>query len=550
MRGRIPACIAMLMTCTLIHADVEVKALLVPYSSAEPTVIGSGIDLELINQARFTCLASTDTAHWLDGEGSVATNAQVDLISDYNSLAKTLDLEVDYKSKADVSIQSLKAGGSVNLNIKYDTFAMDQQHTTAVVFKASSDYGRLGLSDYKLQPEFAKLLADGNAKTFRARCGTHTVVATQRQSMVAAVVTITDLTNSSKRSIEALFKSAFSGSAKLPVGAASASTETKLAWKNIVETAKKVGTVHITYEARGGSGIADATKLAITADPSNLDSILSAIASVGQGFSRDNSGTKAYILVPNSVFGAPPNVDSYAKLESLNQYYLRLDRIDYAITRVAGYKASFPELYRNVYLKKERELAALRANLLGVLETCVTKDYCPRLEEGRIDVLFVEDILLPDSFELGCGYSSFESVGENGRGTKAQVLSSISVNFRGRVRLAEYVSVETALINRFGADVSGVHLIPQFVSYSSTFPDKSGVARISAIVDFKVLHPQVETSNGNVYVRNVDDLTRERDVLQNSVYGISMQAKNGLSIVNTIGPPFGGNCPAVRTGAL
>ena len=149
-------------------ASDDYRSLSVPWSDNNATTIGSGLDVDLINQQRFTCLSfKDDDVKWLDGAGAVKTTATIELVSDYQSLAKTLDLEVDYKSKADVGIAALKAGGSVDLNLKYATFAKDESRTLAIVVKALSNYGRRGLVKYTLDDRFAKLIREGKFDQFR-----------------------------------------------------------------------------------------------------------------------------------------------------------------------------------------------------------------------------------------------------------------------------------------------------------------------------------------------------------------------------------------------
>jgi hypothetical protein len=179
----------------------ELRSLSIPYSPMAGIAVGSGVDIDLVNQQRFTCLDFQGTdVRWLDGDGAIATNASVDLVTDYESLAKTLDLEVDYKSKADVGLAKLKAGAEVNLNVKYSDFAKDEARSLALVFSAKSDYGRQGLQPFHLQQEFQQLISDQKYDDFRKRCGTHSIVAVRRQSAVAVVVMISELTHSAKKS--------------------------------------------------------------------------------------------------------------------------------------------------------------------------------------------------------------------------------------------------------------------------------------------------------------------------------------------------------------
>ncbi len=230
---------------------VDTGSLAVPYSATSTTTIGSGIDVDLINQQRFNCLTFQDSdIKWLDTDGSTRTTATVELVTDYKSLAKTLNLEADYKSKADVSIAALKAGASMSLNVKYDTFAKDENRSLAIVVKAQSDYGRKGLRKYTLDQEFQDLLNANDDQTFRQRCGTHTVVAEHRTALVAAVILLNEVSASGRQSLESMFKSSGNFSGSINVAQVTASSESTASFKKLVETASKLSKMSISFESK------------------------------------------------------------------------------------------------------------------------------------------------------------------------------------------------------------------------------------------------------------------------------------------------------------
>ena len=266
------------------------RSLSVPYSSQNPITIGSGIDIDLINQQRYTCLnLDPDAARFLDGAGAVKTDATVELISDYKSLANTLNLEVDYKSKGDVSIAALKAGGSVEFSSKYENFAKDEDRSLAIVFKASSDFGRKGLSDFVLKKEFSDLIVNGKHDEFRSRCGTHTVVAQQNVVMVAIVVLLSDVTSSSKKALEATYKSNITASGSIGIAELSGSVDKKIVWKSLIEAASRVGKMKVQFASTGGAGVTDALKVMSIPDPAKIEEVLKTLKEAGSTFIQSNS---------------------------------------------------------------------------------------------------------------------------------------------------------------------------------------------------------------------------------------------------------------------
>ncbi|BAN22494.1 putative uncharacterized protein [Caballeronia insecticola] len=402
-----PHCVArrlfMVIACCLLvplaHGTDDYRSLSIPRSNNNAITIGSGIDVDLVNQQRSACLNYKDSdVAWLDGAGAVQTNATIELVSDYTSLAKTLNLEVDYKSKADVNFAALKAGASSSLNIKYDSFAKDENRNLAIVVKAFSDYGRRGLTQYSLDEKFRHLIDDKKFDEFRTACGTHTVVAQHNQSMVAVVLLISASSAASKKSIEATYKTAFEGKATINAVGVSGNVEMGTRWKTIVETAERLGKIKIDFESRGGAGISDALKVAVSADPENINSILSTLTTIGTSFTQTTSAPVGYLLVPNTVFGVKEKVSDPAKLEALNNYYLQLTRVDYAISRVDGYNVSFPDLavkyqsspqmlelraYRNAYFG-ERDRRFRERDRFGKVGRCAVSIVDFLASSGRV----------------------------------------------------------------------------------------------------------------------------------------------------------------------
>ena len=77
-------------------------------------------------------------------------------------------------------------------------------------------------------------------------------------------------------------------------------------------------------------------------------------------------------------------------------------------------------------------------------------------------------------------------------------------------------------------------------------PAADGFVRVLAQLDNQIFRPEVTASAGTVAITNLDALQAKHQRLLSSVYAIEMQAKNGMFIRNTVGPPFGGNCPVQK----
>ncbi|MCX4175641.1 MULTISPECIES: hypothetical protein [Paraburkholderia] len=520
----------------------DFRTLSVPWSHSSPTTIGSGIDVDLINQQRFSCLNFVDTdLKWLDSDGAVSTSASIELVSDYKSLARTLGLEVDYKSKADVSIAALKAGGSLDLHLKYDSFAKDESRTAAIVIKAASDYGRRGLRNYPLKADLAELITEGKFDEFRQRCGTHTVVAEHRDALVAIVITLSDITSSSKQAFEGMYKTSVSGSGTINAATVSGNADFSTRWNSLIEAAARMGTLKVSFESRGGAGISDATKLAITSDPTKIDQILAAISTIGASFTKENSAPVEYLLISNTAFGVKNKLSDTSKLDALNTYYLRLSRLDYALDKIDGYKSSFPDIYKNYYSKYLISLRSQRTELVNGIEACAIYDKCDYVMPAELSALFADDIVTADTVKLDCSYKRYDTADHK---VKLNVLTNAAVVVRGRARLTEYVSLPTAILSRFGPEPNApMQMVTAFQAFAMSAVGADGTSRIVAQVDNVIFTPDVSIATGTITINNLSEMTIQRQNLLASVYGIGIQAKNGMFTQNTVGPPYGGDCP-------
>ena len=522
-------------------ADVEDVNMAVPYSATLPTTVGTGLDFDLINQARFTCAPVKETdLIWLDTQGSIETKATIELVTDYTSLAKTLNLEVDYKSKADVSIAALKGGASVDMNIKYDTFAKDESRTLALVVKAQSDYGRKGLRNRPpLDAKYQALIDSGDFAKFRELCGTHTVTAEHHTAMIATVITLSDVSASARQSLQTMFKTGANFGGTISAATVSGSVDMTTTWKQLIETGNQLGKMHIDFESKGGLGIPDATKLAITNDPRKLDVILAQLATVGTSFTKENSGIAEYVVASNSGYGLRTELVNPEKLDRLNSYYLALSKVDFALKRIDDYKTSLPSMYTMVYVPVVGKLKLQRSNLVTLVEKCVLKDDCPYVAAARLDVLYVEDIVQPDTFEMNCYYKRFDS---NSGNIKTNVLNTAALVLTGKARLTNYVSVPTAIVSRLG-DTGVGSGSPIFQSFSMAVPDAMGTARFKAQLDTIYFNPTANITDNAVTVTNLNDIVAARKRALGSIYGLEIQARNGQTVMNSVGPAYGGDCP-------
>lgn len=525
------------------RAQPTLKAVAIPWSTANALTIGTGVDVDLIDQQRGTCLEQNATdVIWLDGTGATQTQSKMELVTSYESLTNTLNLEVDYKSKANLDFSALKAGGSLNLNVKYDTFAKDESRTLAIVFKAWSDYGRRGLAKYSLDTAKAKLIAEGKYAEFRAACGTHTIVAQHNEAGLAVVILLMDLTAESKRALETSFSTNFSAAGSVEAVKLSGSIDMQANWKTFMTTASRLSKVQVTFESKGGAGISDSVKVAVAPDPTRLDAILTALQSVSPSFTQSASVPVQYLLVSNSVFGLQKEVADAAKLDTLNGYYLQLAKVDFAISRIDTYASSFPALVP-IYKTDPKvvNLRSYRGRLVDAIEACALRNECTYQPPKALGVLFAEDILTDTNVVLKCTYTRYNtpdgSIGVN-------VITNAAAILSGKARLVSHVGLSTVILTRLGPTSTAVRpMVTRWLSLSTKPNDRTDTAEILAQIDNQTFREVVETSAGAIRLVNEDQMNRALQDMLRSVYTIEIQYDNGISVVNTVGPPFGGNCP-------
>lgn len=545
MRTFMRLAVAITTTCgaLAVEAQPALQAVSIPWSNANAITVGSGIDIDLIDQQRGTCLAQGPSdVSWLDNSGTIQTRSTMELVSTYQALTKTLALEVDYKAKADLDIFALKAGGSLHLNLKYDTFARDESRSLAVVFKAWSDYGRRGFGKYSLDKQYADLIAAGDYDGFRTKCGTHTVVAQHNEAMVAIVILISDLSAESKQTLESLFSNNFNASGAIDAAKLSGSVDAATNFKSFIDTASRLSKVSVTFESKGGAGIPDALKVAVAPDPTRLDAILTALQGVGPSFSQGTSAPTQHLLVSNTVFGVKSKIIDASKLDALNSYYLQLAKVDFAISRIDGYATAYPALVP-VYATDPKVLAlrAYRKQLVASIEDCALNDECAYQPPKDLGVLFAEDILTDSDVQLKCLYTRYDTPDGN---VGINVVTNAAIMLTGKARLLSHVGLRTAILSRLGPLSTPPRSMTTSWQALALKPDvASDTAIVFAQLDNQTFSPDVSVDNGGVRIANEAQLRQVLQDILRSVYAVEIQADNGMIIKNTVGPPFGGKCP-------
>lgn len=549
-KARIWFCLAIAIGAIAHAKAVLAETGFLPYDEQSAIFVGMGIDPEITDIARSPCLAyEAEAMEWIDTEGAVATKFSVEVVSNYESLAKTLHFGLDYSSLGSVSAEVLSGSVEHSLKLKRDEFAKEEERTLNLIVKAESSYGRRGLRQYSLKPEYSQLIAEKKYDEFRSSCGTHTVIAEQRTSVVAIVITIRNLNKASKESIESNLVQKMSGGAKIEAVNAKVESNLSVTWNRIIDQARALGTLSATFESKGGKGIPNAVQVAIISNPQDIDKILENLSEIAKDFTKENSAPTGYVAVSNDAFGlrtAPANIDKIAKLQTL---YIKLAHINGNIARIEKYQADFPKIFDQHYAGVLETTKSLRQLLVTKIKECVEGGSC--IPPAAIDkpILFLEDLIPAPELRLSCNYSAYRITNQRGGFDLLEVLNSISVNLQARVRHAAFVSIDNALIRKIRPNGDPFDVTPRFTQFARSDTSSDGSMRIFGTLDYLIfdLRDFISISGDSVTLSNVDGIVAKLEEFKNTLYSLDLQAENGLSLPQPLGFPFANTCVAYRT---
>lgn len=309
------------------------------YHPRSPLALGKGFSPARLEEPKPQCVKGTapDPA-----PGAINTTYESYLVFDSQQLKEVLKLD----ARIDASYLSFSA--SASFNYKYSS--MFSANSLTFVVQAESEYRpRHFLPPHELEGFVQAIVKSPGALTVAGAvyqaCGTHIALVERRGASVAALLTITGMTQQERTEIAASLEG--KGTAAVASGSVS------VHWSREIEKASKSGRLDIRVLATGGGGIEKLSGLVSATlgkpDTSTAESTQSVVEALGKALAN-------YLESAGAIHAAP---------------------LGYHVTRLSDLFPQFgkPSLLEDQRMRRvsqvverHREIDALRSSALSILE--------------------------------------------------------------------------------------------------------------------------------------------------------------------------------------
>lgn len=173
-----------------------------------------------------------------------------------------------------------------------ENYAFSSDSLTWIIF-SKSDFGRKELSNERLLPQYEQMLTDGENAKFAERCGQELVTQERREAVVAAIFTVSNVSESRQKQLQASLEAAVNTGIFSADGAAS--------YRSFVSQAAETSAISLHVETIGGPGGGDLG--ALITDYGDLTKISTVLRKYVEATNASNALTVSYTTTKMSRYG-------------------------------------------------------------------------------------------------------------------------------------------------------------------------------------------------------------------------------------------------------
>ena len=520
-----------------VGAEARVTDSQFPYDATKPLKIGQGLDLNKFGSPRQECL---NYELEFETEGAIDTKVDLEIVTTYEELSNTLNIDESRSISADVSWAAYKANGSFSGDSKFSDFRKNQSSSIFVVFNVFSEWGKRQAKNFNLKDEFKALLSEGKHDEFYQRCGTHLIIAERRKSQISLLIGISNLTEDSKRIVEKKLRTEIGAKGQINGVNANVSEKTKKDWSNTIETSQKYGDISVKIFSKGANGLSEGEKLS-PALSEDLPSLLKRLSDYASKFTQQSSAISNYLILSNTAFGLDQPMVNFEKLNLLPKLFDNLEEIDYRISELNKIRDDYPEIFNLLYINTEEEQVEYKQYLERVIEECLKVDLCPKRLKRAPMFHPLNDFLVEDKIKADCSYENYTTLNASGKSEDIRVLSNIRLFAEGKMRMPSYLQFSTAIIRAIGD--SGAESTPQFNSPTVKDKEKS-ISKFYTTVDNHVFdHKDLVIKKDGVLSINSAAIREKLLSIQDTSYVVEAKLKDGNRLLDYLGFPVIEDCP-------
>ena len=372
---------ARLIACSIVlifsgHSAVNAEAF--GHHPATSLHLGSSFDPVDLSRAYGNCIAfdaevSLDKPRKADGtrvrghenDQLFATETQfnIDILQSKRDFYRYLHI-----SAAVSGHYKLFSGGASFEQEEEDTYNSD---SFSWIVRATTDYGRFGMLNPKLTPEASALRT--NLAALRDRCGFEYISQVNRSVLAAIVYRIKNVSESSKKRIEASFNAS--------IGGGLWGLEAEASYKSLVKEAISQGTLELKVYLIGGDGMTTISEIAV--DPSNVKEVKRILIDYTKRMGPSKAVPTTYVSGSLSAFVPElANIDYSFYFKTLDDIFFLRSELVGRSKRVQRYLLDFKDyngeqpsddirVHPN-WLRWSKNLNRIQASIDEIVDTAAT----------------------------------------------------------------------------------------------------------------------------------------------------------------------------------
>ncbi|WP_374028979.1 hypothetical protein [Bdellovibrio bacteriovorus] len=504
--------------------SVQTFAQTISYRENGSLRLGAGVDMDHPDKGKANCVQSTDR-EWLDGNTPISTSFDLSMIESSNELERRMNFDVQLNAAGTIKAVNIDSQNSYRVIHKF----LENKNSLNFALTAEFSYGRKGLTEESLKPEYQTLLDNGQWQEVLRRCGTHFVSEEIHRSKVIVLIHVKNSrTEDIKEKILDLKN-------KLKVPKLNFGADLNVQYKEFIRKLDKIGSVEVKVVSVGGQG-ADA--LAVFANEiavDDLQSIKNAAEKYFKSFTIENSPVFAYVVKPLDIFeGAEsirPKQKKWQQLKAMADWLFEHDELLMEIknmqTRVSR------ALYAVYFAPKVSALEALIADVRMRAEECLDRYNCANLPELVPFAVHVPSRAIGAvSLNTQCGYLPVKK-------SQRQILSDVRVGLDVDLMYSKDIeNIELSRLDQNGEfqNVNYGQNEELTIANNVLEAEVGRVRRYQSVNEFSANHVLSENAIQSAH----DGVGKAQDVFDavyNSIYIMKVKFKQGQDLTQILGTP-------------
>nr|BFD59077.1 hypothetical protein CKG001_11840 [Bdellovibrio sp. CKG001] len=517
----------------MLLVSVQTFAQTISYSENGSLRLGAGVDMDHPDKAKANCVKNTDR-EWLDGNTPVSTTFDLSMIETSSELERKMNFDTQLNAAGTIKAVNIDSQNSYRVIHKF----LENKNSLNFALTAEFSYGRKGLTEESLKPEYQSLLDSGRWAEVMRRCGTHFVSEEIHRSKVVVLIHVKNSrTEDVKEKILDLKN-------KLKVPKLNFGADINVQYKEFIRKLDKIGSVEVKVVSVGGQG---AEALGIFANEivvDDLQSIKNAAEKYFRSFTIENSPVFAYVVKPLDIFEGAENIrprqKKWQQLKLMADWILEHDEL---LTEIRSLQTRVsPALYAAYFAPKAANLEAKIHEVRFRAEECLERYHCDSLPVlAPFSVHVPSRAVSAASLQTQCGYLPVKN-------SAMQILSDIRVGLDVDLMYSKDIeNIELLRLDQNGEFQSANYGKNEELTISNNFLESEvgRVRRYQSVNEFSANHVLSDRAILSVQ----DSVGRAQEMFNaafSSIYILKIRYKQGQDLTQILGAPPMKDCSVSR----